>query len=76
MDFVIDQLEPMGYFTRGAGGHHIGRGGLAQHSIEVYDFMKRWFGWVLPDDSIAVVALSLGDMRSTARWKKSRRRKR
>ena len=57
MDVVIDQLESVGYFTRGAGGHHIGRGGLAQHSIEVYDFMKRWFGRVLPDDSIAVVAL-------------------
>jgi len=57
MNVVIDKLESVGYFTRGAGGHHIGREGLAQHSIEVYDFMKRWFGWVLPSDSIAVVAL-------------------
>ena len=131
MNEVIDHLESVGYFTRGAGGHHIGNGGLAQHSIEVYDFMKRWFGWVLPADSIAVVALfhdlgkvngrhdghwdrsvalledwgfvltdaeryaishlhdlrpgsvfhllraalSLGDMRSTARWKKPRRKR-
>ena len=57
MDDVIDILESVGYFTRGAGGHHIGRGGLAQHSIEVYDFMKSRFGRLLPDDSIAVVAL-------------------
>ena len=75
MDVVIDKLESVGYFTRGAGGHHRGNGGLAQHSIEVYDFMKDRFGWGLPADSIAVVALfhDLGKVngRHAGHWDRS-----
>ena len=55
-DAVIEYLGRSNYFTRGCYGHHKEFGGLAQHSIEVYEHM---LGHAVgfPADSIAVVAL-------------------
>ena len=38
-DAVIDYLQTSNYFTRGCYGHHKGHGGLAKHSVEVYEHM-------------------------------------
>ena len=54
---VIAYLEPSGYFTKYGGGHHRVKGGLAQHSIEVYDFMLAHNVGGFSQDSIAVSAL-------------------
>ena len=75
MDAVIDHLEASGYFKVGAGGHHKGRGGLAQHCIEVYDFAMDQYGPILPAGSIAVAALfhDLGKVNGgrTNHWNRS-----
>lgn len=55
-DAVIGYLESSSYFTRGCYGHHRERGGLALHSLEVYDHMTAHAG-CFPADSIAVAAL-------------------
>ena len=55
-DAVIDYLNHSTFFRRGCYGHHKELGGLAQHSIEVYDHMLAHAGG-FPSDSIAVVAL-------------------
>ena len=57
MDAVIDYLDSSNYFSRGCYGHHKERGGLAQHSIEVYEHMCTHVGGRFPAESIAVVAL-------------------
>ncbi len=68
VDKVLDYLETSNYFTRGCCGHHIGAGGLAQHSLEVYDSLCRCAG-NYPLESVAVVALfhDLGKTRSADR---------
>ena len=55
-DAVIDYLNHSTFFRRGCYGHHKELGGLAQHSIEVYDHMLAHAGG-FSSDSIAVVAL-------------------
>lgn len=55
-DAVIGYLKSSGYFTRGCYKHHRERGGLAQHSIEVYEHMLSHAG-NLSAESIAVAAL-------------------
>ena len=55
-DAVIDYLGRSNYFTRGCYSHHKEIGGLAQHSIEVYEHMLA-HAVGFPADSIAVVAL-------------------
>ena len=55
-DAVIDYLERSSYFRRGCYSHHREWGGLAAHSLEVYDHMLAHAGGV-PADSVAVVAL-------------------
>ena len=55
-DAVIDYIEHSNFFTRGCYSHHKEHGGLATHSIEVYDHMLTHAG-AFPIDSIAVVAL-------------------
>ena len=53
---VIDYLKTSNYFTRGCYSHHKERGGLARHSLEVYEHMlANAVGF--SSDSIAVVAL-------------------
>lgn len=62
---VIGYLESSSYFRRGCHSHHRERGGLARHSLEVYDHMiSHSFGF--PADSIAVAAL-FHDLGKTAR---------
>lgn len=55
-DAVIDYIENSTFFKRGCYSHHKEFGGLATHSIEVYDHMLAHAG-AFPIDSIAVVAL-------------------
>ncbi|MBR3388217.1 MAG: HD domain-containing protein [Bacteroidales bacterium] len=55
-DAVIDYLEHSNFFRRGCYGHHKEFGGLAAHSIEVYDHMLAHAG-AFPIDSITVIAL-------------------
>ena len=41
MDALLAFVESSNYFTVNCNGHHfIGKGGMAEHSIEVYTFMK------------------------------------
>jgi len=53
---VIDYLENSNYFSRGCCSHHKENGGLARHSLEVYDYMHSGTSRAA-EDSIAVVAL-------------------
>ena len=55
-DSIIEYLNRSSYFTRGCYSHHKENGGLATHSLEVYDYMLAHAG-EFPADSIAVVAL-------------------
>ena len=66
IEAVISYLESSSYFTRGCYGHHRERGGLAQHSIEVYEYVSAHAGGRCPADSIAVAAL-LHDLGKTRR---------
>lgn len=56
IEAVIIYLETSNYFSRGCYHHHKERGGLAQHSLEVYDYMLT-HAKGSPADSIAVAAL-------------------
>ena len=41
MDALLAYIESSNYFTANCYGHHfIGKGGVAQHSMEVYDYMR------------------------------------
>lgn len=53
---VISYLSKSNYFTRGCWSHHKERGGLARHSLEVYEHMLSHAAGY-PSDSIAVIAL-------------------
>lgn len=55
-DEVLAYLNSSSYFKRGCYSHHKENGGLATHSIEVYDYMLAHQGG-FDADSIAVVAL-------------------
>ena len=57
IEAVISYLESSSYFTCTCYKHHKEVGGLAQHSIEVYDHMMTHARLLFPSDSIAVVAL-------------------
>lgn len=53
---VINYLKTSSYFNCGCYGHHKEQGGLARHSLEVYEHMLAHAGG-LSSDSIAVAAL-------------------
>ena len=55
-DEVLAYLNSSSYFKRGCYSHHKENGGLATHSMEVYDYMLAHQGR-FDADSIAVVAL-------------------
>jgi len=55
-DAVIDYLLASNYFTRGCYGHHKCYGGLAKHSVEVYEYMLAHAGGFAAD-TLAVTAL-------------------
>lgn len=65
IEAVINYIESSNYFTRGCYSHHKELGGLARHSLEVYDHMSARAGSI-PSDSIAVAAL-FHDLGKTAR---------
>lgn len=54
-DAVIDYLDSSNYYTRGGYSHHKEYGGLAQHSIEVYEHMLAHADG-LSAESVAVAA--------------------
>ena len=66
IEAVINYLDSSSYFTRGCYQHHKEHGGLAQHSIEVYDHMTKHAGKLFSSDSIAIVSL-LHDLGKTTR---------
>lgn len=53
---VAAYLESSNYFTRGCYGHHKEHGGLARHSLEVYEHMSAHAAG-MGADSVAVAAL-------------------
>lgn len=57
MDTVIERLESYGYFDAKCYGHHRYRGGVVDHSLEVYDYMMEHAGDRLPHESIVIAAL-------------------
>ena len=65
IETVIKYLETSNYFRRGCYGHHKEYGGLAQHSLEVYEHMLSHANG-FPADTIAVVGL-FHDLGKTAR---------
>ena len=65
MEAVINYLLTSSYFKRGCYGHHKEYGGLAQHSLEVYEHMLT-HAEGYPADSIAVVGL-FHDLGKTAK---------
>lgn len=66
VEAVISYLESSSYFSRGCYSHHKEYGGLASHSLEVYEHMlSHASGYAA--DSIAVVAL-FHDLGKTARY--------
>ena len=75
VEAVIDYLLTSTYFKRGCYGHHKEYGGLAKHSLEVYEYMLQHSGGI-PADSIAVAGL-FHDLGKTARrdgrghWRRS-----
>ena len=60
IESVISHLDSTDFYTRPAGNHHTEKGGLVQHSLEVYRIM-RLITWFKPSESIALTAL-LHDM--------------
>ena len=56
IEAVIAYLESSNYFKRGCYGHHKEYGGLAQHSLEVYEYVSARASGI-PSDSIAVATL-------------------
>ena len=67
---ILNYLEQSNYFTCPCYGHHKERGGLARHSLEVYEHMRK-FASGIPTDSMIVAALfhDLGKTRSSD-WRK------
>lgn len=65
VEAVITYLEKSSYFKRGCYSHHKEYGGLAQHSLEVYEYMLAHSDG-FPVDSIAIVGL-FHDLGKTAR---------
>ena len=65
VEAVINYLETSSYFKRGCYKHHKERGGLAQHSLEVYEYMLAHSDG-LSADSIAVAGL-FHDLGKTAK---------
>lgn len=57
MDKVIEYVRNGRYFTVPCHSHHRGRGGMAQHSLEVYRHMSEANKGQYPEDSIIIAAL-------------------
>ena len=59
MDALLEFIEGSNYFTANCYGHHfIGRGGVAQHSMEVYEYMKAHNAQGLPEESLILCAFT------------------
>lgn len=57
MDALLDFIKSSNYFTANCYGHHfIGKGGVAQHSMEVYTYMKEHNILGLDDESVILTA--------------------
>lgn len=56
VEAVISYLDSSSYFKRGCYGHHKEHGGLATHSLEVYEYVAAHAGGI-PSESVAVASL-------------------
>lgn len=56
MDSVIDYLRQSNYATARGGSHHTYKGGLVDHSLEVYNLMLERRG-TIAEESVAICAL-------------------
>lgn len=72
MDKVLEYLQQSNYFTTTCNHHHKERGGLAQHSLEVYDRMMAGNVAGIAADSIAIAAL-FHDLGKTVRGNRAYR---
>ena len=71
MDALLAFVESSNYFTVNCNGHHfIGKGGMAEHSIEVYTFMKEHNVAGLPEESLILCAFT-HDLGKTAEARNS-----
>lgn len=57
MEAVVDYIENSNYATARCHAHHCYKGGLADHSIEVYEHMKREHANDMPEESIIICSL-------------------
>ena len=59
VDALIDYINNSNFFTVNCYGHHnIGKGGVAQHSLEVYRFMRKGNLLNFSDESLILCALT------------------
>ena len=56
IEAVISYLDSSSYFKRGCYGHHKEHGGLAKHSLEVYEYVAA-HSCGIPLESVAVASL-------------------
>lgn len=69
MDALLDFIGGSNYFTANCYGHHfIGKGGVAQHSMEVYEYMQARNVTGLPKESLILCAFT-HDLGKTAQAK-------
>lgn len=67
IEAVISYLESSTYFRRGCYGHHKEHGGLALHSLEVYEYVCAHAGGIPISDSSIAVATLFHDLGKTRR---------
>ena len=57
VDNVVKYIQESDFATARCGKHHTYAGGLVDHELEVYEFMKQKYSDSLPEESIIVCAL-------------------
>lgn len=57
VDSVVKYIQDSNFATARCGRHHTYKGGLVDHSLEVYEFMKHKYSDRLPDESIIICSL-------------------
>lgn len=71
MDALLDFINSSNYFEANCNGHHfIGKGGMAQHSMEVYTHMKEHNVFGLSQDSLILCAFT-HDLGKTSQARRS-----
>ena len=57
VDAVVDYIMNSDFVTARCGKHHTGKGGLVDHSLEVYELMKQEHSDDMPEESIIICSL-------------------